>query len=718
LLKMANELQFRDVIAGLMWRRRMIFGVALGGTLLILFAALLIPARYTATAQIVLSPTAAAGATPQLNEQIILTKVTEFGAEALLRRAADNLSRDPAYQAAEGAVGRNRRTPGDFLRSALRSLLPGWMSPWHTVKACRRLWVAELRKHLKVEQEAGSQVIAVHYTSTDPDLSALIANRITELYLKSQTEERQATAARSLAWLDKRIPATKLQLENAESAIRAYRSAHGLGDMNPTTASDQRFAELDRQLAVAEAGLAVDKARVASMRSGPDGAIMTPGLDAPSLDALRARETALLQEQATLGVSLGDNHPQMLQMQSALDEVRRKIGRETARAEAGLREQARVQASQVRMLRERIATIQDASGDVRLGELDSHARVDRQLYDEMLRRQEGTLEQLQTASSGFEMVSSAVPPDEPSTPNPLLFGPPALVFLLASSGFLAAVMERLNGTIRSEAELGAALGIPCIGFVPRVRKRNRGRPHQNLLRDTYGPYVEAVRSIVAGLLLATPDRAQVVLVTSSVPGEGKTTLAVSLATYAARIGRRTILLDLDFRHPATAREVGRWLDDRTLERLLEDRPVSDTVQRIPALRLDYVPMGHHPGDPLRLFAGDQIARLLERLRSQYDCIVVDTAPVLAITESRILAAMADRVLLAVKWDSTDRKVARNALDLLRRAGVRMEPQDSVVAGVLTQMDLRRRARVHDGSMADALTRYTQYYGQPAAQDRS
>ena len=339
------------------------------------------------------------------------------------------------------------------------------------------------------------------------------------------------------------------------------------------------------------------------------------------------------------------------------------------------------------------------------------------MYDGLLRRQEAMLEQRQTASSGFEVVSQAVPPEGPSSPNPLLFGPPALVFLLACGSLAAVGMDRLDTTLRSEAQVSEALGIPCIGFVPRLRKSKRERPHQSLLRDSLGPYVEAIRSIVATSLLATENRPQLVLVTSSVPGEGKTTLAVSFATYAARLGRRTILLDLDFRHPATAREFGRMPNDRTLERLLQDRPVGETVQHISKLHLDYVPMWKTTGDPLRLFAGNQIEKLLARLRSQYDCIVIDTAPLLAITETRVLASMADQILFAVKWNSTDRRVARNALDLLRRAGVRTDPTYCAVAAVMTQMDLRKHARSRDGSEAEALTRYGQYYGQSVGADQ-
>ena len=706
---MANEMQLHDLFAALIWRRRMILAITLGGTLLVLFAALLIPAHYTATGYIVLTSSGAADATVPLSEQTILTKVTELGADSLLRRTAENLSRDPVFQAAEGSAAGERRTPGDLLRAGLRRILPSFLSPWRTVRACRRVHANDLRRHLNVGQAAGSHVIAVHYTSTDPMIAALVANRVTELYLKTQTEQRQADARRTLAWLDLRIPRAKIQFENDEVAIQDYRRAHGLGMVNPVAASDQQYTDLDQRLLSAQAELAADRARLSRMRAG--------ALDTPELDTLRSQEAALSLQAARLSTSLGRNNPRMRQVQRALEVMRRKIGQGAARAEAGLREQVRAQENQVRTLQRQLGTVQSASSDTRLRELSTRADAGRQLYQGMLRRREATLEHLQTASSGFEVVSAAVPPERPSSPNPLLFGPPALVFFLAGSGFLAVILERLNSTIRSEAEFSAALGIPCVGFVPRVQKSKWGRLHQDLLDNPHQPYAEAIRSIVATCLIAAEGRSQLILVTSSLPGEGKTTLAVSLATYAARIGRRTILLDMDFRHPATAREVGRWSEEQNLDLLLRDRPVSDAVQRIPALHLDYVPMGVAARDPMYLFSEGRITQALDALREKYDCVIVDTAPLLAITESRLLAAQADQVLLVVKWDSTARKMARNALDLLRRAGVKMDHEWCAVAGVLTQMDLRKQARARDGSMAEVLKFYNQYYGDVSEWDR-
>lgn len=706
---MTNDPQLLDVIGVLRRRRTMIIGVAVIGTVLILFGAMLIRASYTAAAEIVLVSRPGATEAPQLSEQAILTKVTELSAQSLLRRAADNLSRDPTYQLRADDGPADPLTAGDFLRRTLRSVLPRWMSPWQRIRACRRLAVRTLRRHLTVEQTAGSHVIAIRYTSADPVLAALVANRITTLYLKSQTEAMQADARRALVWLGTRIPEQKSRLADIEAAIQAYRASHGLVGMSRSAVADDQYADLNRQLVAAESRLAVDQSRMARMGSAHGAAVLADTFDTPTLSALRAQEAALQQTEAQRAAYLGANNPQMRQIANAVRMVQRKIGEELGRAEAALREQARIAANQVRMLRQRLARVRDPSSDMRLAALDRRAASDRRSYDELRQRREAMVERLQTASSGFQVVSRATAPDRPSSPNPLLFGPPALVFLLMCGSLAAVVMDRLDMTLRSESQVSDVLGIPCVGFLPRVQRRIDGRPLQSLLKGAGGTYVEAIRSIFTAVLLTRTNPPQFVLVTSSVPGEGKTTLATSFATYAAQLGWRTILLDLDFHHPATPREFEQLGDDRPRQDRASDLPVREGIQRLPGLKLDYVPMAHAGTDPLPLFASGQMHELLDRLRGHYDCIVADAAPALPVTETRILAAMADQVLFAVKWNSTDRRAARNALDLLRRSGVRTDPDDNRVAAVLTQIELREQARIRDGSAAEAFVRYGKFY---------
>ena len=203
---------------------------------------------------------------------------------------------------------------------------------------------------------------------------------------------------------------------------------------------------------------------------------------------------------------------------------------------------------------------------------------------------------------------------------------------------------------------------------------------------------------------------KIILITSSVPGEGKTTLAVSLAAYAASSGARVLLIDVDFRHPGVARELGGPAEAGVLDILIRNATPTDAIRTVSGIDLDYIPVrrGVVP-DALQLFAGSQFSALLERLSAEYDYIFIDSAPVLAIAETRLLAAVADTVLLGVRWGKTRRDQARNALGLLREIRRMGDDGSCQVAAVVTQVNFRRHARWRHGDRAEVFAKYGHYY---------
>jgi polysaccharide biosynthesis transport protein len=289
---------------------------------------------------------------------------------------------------------------------------------------------------------------------------------------------------------------------------------------------------------------------------------------------------------------------------------------------------------------------------------------------------------------------------------------PAFVVFGMAGGLVAISAERVNRGLRNARDVHEVLGIRCIGLVPRVRAIGRARPHEQLLKRRFAAYTESIRSIVATLQLASPALApKVVLVTSSVPREGKTTLAVSFAVYAALIGRRVMLVDLDFRNPAVMREVGTDCakDNQGDPADIEDLSLT-AIQSIPGLGIDLLPLRSPPDDPLTPFANGQLPRLIRSLRAQYDLVVIDGPPLLAVTEAQLLTAMVDRVLLAVQWGKTRQDVAQNALNLLRDPRLLGDKLVSeMIAAVVTQVDLRRHARYRFGDAGESLMKFRQYY---------
>jgi polysaccharide biosynthesis transport protein len=338
---------------------------------------------------------------------------------------------------------------------------------------------------------------------------------------------------------------------------------------------------------------------------------------------------------------------------------------------------------------------QDTGADTR--EVERWASSSRHLYANLLQRQKELREQQEQIKPDASIVSLASPPRRPSSPNPILFMVPALIASLICGSLLATALERLDRGVRREREISDLFGISCIGLVPQIPRRCLVRLRQYLLAQPFSPYAEAIRSAVAMLRLTDPSHpAKVVLISSSIPGEGKTALAQSLAAYVGALGRRVLLIDLDFRRDSRPGERG------TIDRSLQSRSPAESIRHVAEAGYDCLPLRGHCRDPLLLFASEQIQGLIRQLSERYDYLIIDGPPVLGSVEARLLPSIAHRLVLVVKWRSTRREVIENALNLLRDCGGLDRDRSDPAMAILTQVDLKRHARYRYGDVGEFL----------------
>ncbi|WP_170182158.1 GumC family protein [Phreatobacter stygius] len=477
-------------------------------------------------------------------------------------------------------------------------------------------------------------------------------------------------------------------MARAEQDLEAYRLVQGVAAAGNPDETGQQIAQLARQLAVAGSeALAVQErlGRIQDLRArGAPTSALAEAIGSAVLADLGRRELSL----AGSGQEAGTEQRRNLDLA-----IRQEIDRSVARLES----EARIYRAQTKSIEERLqplkgAATETAAGMSGLRALERQAAAVVQLFDALLRRQQEANEQVQFVQPDARLLAEAWPPERPSSIHPAFFVPPAVVAFGIMGVLLAFALDRLNRTIRDEDEAVAALGVPCLATMPAVAQWQTMRIQDLLQDEQQAAYARAVRALLVSLLSpnTTGTESKVILVTSSLPGEGKTTLAWSLAILAARFRMRVLLLNLGGQPSALEGEIraGRNLAVPGVDLaalIAGGGPLSDAVERIPELKVDYIPASRL-GGLFHVLAGSRISPWLDQFREAYDLIIVDAPPLADRPEASLLASWADKVLFAVRCKATYRETAQNALRLVSGTAGFDPDGASRVASVLTWVD--------------------------------
>ncbi|HYH45750.1 MAG TPA: polysaccharide biosynthesis tyrosine autokinase, partial [Thermoanaerobaculia bacterium] len=406
----------------------------------------------------------------------------------------------------------------------------------------------------------------------------------------------------------------------------------------------------------------------------------------------------------------GARHPKMQELATEKASVQAKINGEVGRITTVLANdvsvsQARVQTIQSQLDGYKNRSTENRGAEVKLRELERQADTSRSLYEAFLTRSKEMGEQQEITEPDARLVGIATPPNRPSTPGAKLFAAAGFLASGMLAALLALLLDRLDRGLRSAREVESALGMPTLALVPKLDKLKRGqRPYQYLMDKPLSAYTEAIRGVYMALKLTNIDRApKVILVTSSLPEEGKTTIAVSLATFAARSHKRVLLIDLDVRHPSVHRELGWSVSHGLVEYLIEDRPLEDVIQHDLETGLHFLPVRAQATNPTDLLESERLRALIETCRARYDYIIIDSAPLVSVTDSRLVSLLADKTVFVIKWGDTVESAAQDGVQTLRDIGI------DIAGAVLTQIDLKKHAQYHYADIGEYYNKTKHYY---------
>ena len=573
--------------------------------------------------------------------------------------------------------------------------------------------VERFTRQLEVEQAGGANVIEINFTSRDPDKAARIAHRVADAYVNAQVERKRRVAGSAASWLADRLTEMQHEVQQAEQAAAEFRATQGLFNSGPGdggTLNDQKILDLNRQLVALRAEKRALEAKLNRARAS-DLDVLAEELNSPLIATLRGEEATLQRQEAELAQTYGPRHPTMMNLRAQIAGVRDKIRIEVERGVRSLADDLSTLDSQEQIIGQDLEELKqedarEGQAEVRLRELERQAEANRQLYETFLRRYKEAQEQEQVIAPAARIISAAETPVMPVTPGPKVFGLVGFTLSLMFGSLLAFLVEGLDRRVQSGGAIEREFGVHVLGVLPLITGREaRERPAQYIADRPFSGFAEAARSIVTSLRMSDQgSAAPVLMITSALPEEGKTTLSISLAAGAANAGLKVLLMDLDLRRPTLGERVAEApVQGGLVDFLNGTLPRERLIQHEPRSGIDFIVVGGQPHSPLELLQSPKLRRLIETARREYDQIIIDCAPILAVTDARVATRLADRVILATRWRRTGSDAVGGALRVL--SGVRAE-----VAGcVLTAVNMNQYKLYASGEAASYYKRYRRYY---------
>lgn len=577
--------------------------------------------------------------------------------------------------------------------------------------------VDEFLTRLSVARQGFSRVISIGFTSEDPIRAAEVANKIADNYILDQLEAKFEATSRTTAWLNDKISGLRQKVDVSERAVEAFRKEAGLLQGTAGPLITQQISDLNAQLMLAGAHRAEAEARLGQVqrliRSAGGAGSAADVLDSPIIQALMVKETEIRRKVVESSGQYGDRHPKMISARAELDDIQSKIESEVKKVVQTLKNEVGIARAREATLQENLERLklrlgQSNTAEVQLRALEREADADKALLETFLARfeQKSAEQDIQSQRPDARVISRADVPTVPSYPKKTII----LALVVAASAILGVLLvfllEQLDRGFRSGDQIERMTGASILSLVPALTGvlKNRQTPPDYILDRPMSAYGEAVRGLYTSLLLSHVDAPpKTVVFTSAQSGEGKTTLALSLTRMLAKSGRNVILIDTDLRKPSVSAFLGISTGPGLVELLAGEIKLEDAVRKDEPSGAHIITAGKFATNAADIVASDHMKRLIEGLAQSYDLVILDSPPVLAVSDARILATIVDRVVFTVRWADTRRETVAMAMKQVVTSGAKL-------AGVvLNVVNVKKHAQYGYGDSGYYTGRIKKYY---------
>ncbi len=730
----AAELSLSDYFHTLWLRRKLFFSTVIFILLISVLTVFQLVPRYTATTQLLVGINAAKVVDIEqvlsgsmTGDSAVIGEIEVIKSRDLARKVIQSLALDqyPEFNSSLKPPGflstlkpKNWLPEGILEALALKEVNTGDEDAIKEAKETQLINVFLAK--LTVTQVKRSQVINISFESEDPKLAAKIANTIADKYIIGQLQAKFDATKKATDWLNDQLDELKDKVKTSEHAVQEFRRQHNLTELSKETSlSQQQLSEINSQLFIARAQRAEAEAKYqqveAITRSGKDVDSVSEVLNSALITTLRGQESEVQRKYSEMLVEFGPRHPKMVQMHAELEDIKAKVLGEVKKISAGLRnsmEVARVREGSLQSSLKQLEIKNSGNNqdEVQLRALEREATANRTLFETFLGRFKETTSTQGIEQADARVISVSEVPLIPSYPKKNMMFAVCLFAAIFFAFFLVFVLEQMNPGVRSPEQVQDLFNVTTLGIIPKTFDTQNLPIFDYLLKKPQSALSEAINTLRISLTLLNPDSdVKSILITSSVPSEGKSTLATLLARHTAQSGQKVVLIEADVRKPAIAVNFGANKETLGLTDLLShhDLSIDDVLMDDPATGLKILARGKIGYvNPIDLFASKRMKAIVDDLRARFDLVIIDSAPVMAVPDARILQSLVDKTIFVLNWDNTPKKVVKNALHLLTKDG------NSNVAGIVIQkVDFKQYGRYGygDSGYYYHYGRYNHYY---------
>lgn len=557
-----------------------------------------------------------------------------------------------------------------------------------------------------------ARVITVRFSSPDPELSARSANALADTYILDQLEAKGSATTKASEFLNQRANELRTRVIESQQKLEEFRRQSGIVEVGGASIYQRQRDDLETQLIQARAKRAEADARYDQVQKllKSSGGIDTAAavMDSQLIQRMREQETQVVRKIAELRTKLRPNHPNMALAESELKDLDTKIKDEVNKIVVSLANERDIASVRETNLTEEISRVQGKldeqhDAEVTLRSLQSEVTANNQLYETILARfKQADVQESATPEADARVISRATIPTDPFYPKKKFIIVASLILSTLMGIGLAIALEFLDTGFRSLTQLDGMAGVPSLGVVPYLRaaQRDGKSPHQIAAEQPNSAFGEAIRTLRTSILLSNVDRPpRSVLVTSAIPGEGKTSTTLAVGCLAAKSGQKVVIVDCDFRHPSVHEDLGYPNGAGLADYLVGRVNLNDILEIDPRYGLRFITAGASVPNPPDLLGSPKIRELIQKLSEMFDLVLLDTPPLLIVSDSLVLARFVDKAVFVVRWAKTKRKSALLGIRQL------IDSNADVAGVVLSQVDIRRQSQYD----ADGYYRYHHYY---------